>query len=139
MNALDMLQAYLQQAGMSEDARQQALLLQQQMGRGDLLPRPQPTLPSYLPDTVRRSILDQPSYAEGQQMPGPRNPAMEQEYGARFGPRREDELLAALGRAGSRQNDVMPDAIPDAWLKGGSYGYPSALNSMMGRYPLALY
>ncbi len=92
--------------------------------------------PAGLPDAVLRSILNQPSYADGQQIPGPRNPLMEQELGAFSGPQRGDALTAALGRGRMFREGgyPLPDMIPDAWLRGNDYGYPSPQ-----RYPWALY
>lgn len=100
-----------------------------------------PIPPSYLPEAVWDSLLNRPTYGEGQIMPGPPNPAMEAEIPARLGPQREDRLLRALGnvRGYGASGGVMTDTLPNSMFGNTSPAYPSPLNSMMRRAPLGLY
>lgn len=114
-----------------------------------------PNLPEYLPEQVWDSILNKPTYGEGQVIPGPRNPLMEQEAaaGAFRGPQRENELLYDRSQAlGLLNPSVSEDQEPRSWAlpegdvwssrPPGASPYASPLNQMMQlgrRAPLSMY
>ena len=76
MNVLDMLQA--------------RLMAQQEEGQGS---------DDILPEVVRRSIFEQPSYVEGQWIPRAPNPALAQERATQPYLRRESDLSQAMGQS----------------------------------------
>jgi len=94
---------------------------------------PSPGLPPGLPDAVMRSILTQPSYAEGQPMGQGSPPSLRQEESANDRHGRERGLSTELDLQDIFRRWGEP--IPE----GGSYPnaprYPSPLNQFMGRLP----
>jgi hypothetical protein len=105
-------------------------------------------LPPGLPLGVQDSILNQPSWSEGNVIPGPRNPLMEQEaaLGVFNAPQREQPLADAIGIAEFlKHQDIWPmpeGAYPPAvgrenppWAT----RLPSALNQLMRRLPVGQY
>jgi hypothetical protein len=92
-----------------------------------------------LPPAVMRSIQNAPSYAEGQVIPWRDMSAYNAEYAARS-QRRDQQISDELAQRNAiRQGG----AISEGYYPGSAYStspiYPSPLNSMMRRAPLALY
>ena len=80
-------------SGAALSPAEKAALLQAHQAYQAQMRRRQETV-SGLPEAVQRSILQQPSYGEGEAILGPHNPLMEQELGARMAPQRENDLDA---------------------------------------------
>ena len=145
MSALDLLQQYLRRGAQPVSSGDDDMAW---LGRAlqDGAALRQPALPEGLPDVVRQSILNKPAYGEGQVMPGPPNPLMEQEHtaGAFFGPQREEALRQGLGDVSRLKQEELPLSEGE-WLTTRPLGmspYASPLNQMMPmgrRAPLALY
>jgi hypothetical protein len=143
MNALEMLLQRIQApgSGPASQAGDMAWLERALQGGAALQ---QPALPEGLPDVVRQSILNQPSYGESSVIPGPYNPLLEQEMPARFGPQRDEQLRQGLNDVRNMGDEVQ--AIPEGWgltsRPAGQSPFASPLNQLMQqgrRLPFALY
>ena len=110
-------------------------------------------LPTWLPETVRNSILFGQSYGEGRTIPGPDNPLMEQELSAFAGPQRDQQLpfnraeaLGLLNPYSDPWGDLSARAVPEGGMWSsrapGQSPFASPLNQFLQlgrRAPLALY
>jgi hypothetical protein len=101
-----------------------------------------------LPEPVRRQILGQPSYSEGEVMPpgsgmAPSYDALSNEFGGMAGqmPREQQLLNELMSRRGFFQGDIpVGENNLNPWASRNPYAYgPGSLPQAQQRFPFGLY